>query len=110
MEVLNRLRRADWVWILAHAGLLLYAVLLIGGFAVQFGAHEYPCPLCMLERMAMVLSAMGAAWIIVRGRDGMSRVVDRMTGLGMVIVGSIAGLVVTTRHVLLHIEPGDVRS
>ncbi len=107
MEVLNRLRRADWVWILAHAGLLLYAVLLIGGFAVQFGAHEYPCPLCMLERMAMVLSAMGAAWIIVRGRDGMSRVVDRMTGLGMVIVGSIAGLVVTTRHVLLHIEPGD---
>lgn len=107
MRTLERLRRADWVWILAHAGVLLYTVLLIGGFAVQFGDHEYPCPLCMLERMAMILSALGAVWIIARGRDGTSKVVDRMTGLGMVILGSIVGLVITTRHVLLHIQPGD---
>lgn len=107
MDVLQRLRRADWVWVLAHAGVLLYAALLIGGFAVQFGNDEYPCPLCMLERMAMILSATGAVWIIVRGRQGTSLVVDRMTGLGMVILGSIVGLVITTRHVLLHIEPGD---
>ncbi|MBX9399538.1 disulfide bond formation protein B [Streptomyces sp. TRM72054] len=87
--------------------LLAYCGVLLGGFAVQFIAWEYPCPLCILQRMAMMLCAMGPAYVIVRSRSGEVTYSDVMTGLGMALVGAAAGSLMSARQVLLHIVPPD---
>ena len=92
------------VFVLAYCGTLL------GAFGVQFGQHEYPCPLCMLQRYAMILTSIPILWILadsLRGQLNRSRYVSC---LGMSIVAAIAGGVESTRQILLHIanssDPG----
>ncbi|WP_018352632.1 disulfide bond formation protein B [Longispora albida] len=90
-----------------HLFVLAYCGVLLGGFIVQFGGHEYPCPLCVLQRMAMILTALGPAYIIVRAKAGPVSLRDYTTGLGMAMAGALAGAAMSTRQVLLHIVPGD---
>ncbi|MET9324019.1 disulfide bond formation protein B [Streptomyces sp. NPDC003038] len=79
-----------------------------GGLFYQFGLWEYPCPLCIVQRMFMLLAAMGAAYIIrtaltygvVTGRD-------YMTGWGLSLVAVVAGSFASWRQTMLHILPGD---
>lgn len=90
-----------------HAVVLAYSLVLLGGFAVQFGLGEYPCPLCMLQRMAMILCAIGAATVIARARFGSVTAGDLARGLGMCVVAAVAGGTMSARQILLHIKPGD---
>ncbi|MFB7468024.1 disulfide bond formation protein B [Streptomyces sp. NPDC056224] len=79
-----------------------------GGLLYQFGLWEYPCPLCIVQRMFMLLAAMGAAYIVrtalaygaVTGRD-------YMTGWGLSLVAVIAGSFASWRQTVLHILPKD---
>ncbi|MFD9353287.1 disulfide bond formation protein B [Streptomyces sp. NPDC060031] len=79
-----------------------------GGLLYQFGLWEYPCPLCIVQRMCMLLAAMGAAHIIrtalthgsVPGRD-------YMMGWGLALVAVIAGSFASWRQTTLHVLPGD---
>ena len=97
-------RLAFWglnLWILAYTLVLGLALLL------QSAKGEPPCPLCMLQRYGMILSTLGALWIV---RDAQRRTLTPQTylqGLGLAALGAFVGAVFAARQVLLHILPGD---
>lgn len=98
-------RRAGFAF--NHVFLLGYCAVLLSGFVIHFTEWEHPCPLCVVQRMAMMLCAMGPAYVIARSRVGQVVRSDVMTGFGMALVGAVAGLVMSARQVLLHIMPPD---
>jgi hypothetical protein len=61
----------------------------------------------MLQRYGMILSTIGALWIIMQARRGELTPVRYAQGLGMGILGAAAGALVSVRQILLHIKPGD---
>jgi len=81
---------------------------LVGAFIVQFVGRELPCPLCLLQRMAMMLAAMGPLYLL--GRVYAGRSVEPTafaTAYGMSVIGAALGLLISSRQVLLHILPND---
>ena len=95
-------------FVLLHVWVLGVCVVVIGAFLVQFVGHELPCPLCILQRMAMLLAAMGPMLIIRRATiAGSDSTADFSTGFGMSILASVLGLAISGRQTLLHILPGD---
>ncbi|MBC03539.1 MAG: disulfide bond formation protein B [Phycisphaerae bacterium] len=95
-------------WYLLHIEVAGICGVLIGAFFVQFVEKELPCPLCMLQRMAMMLAAMGPFLLIGRIRSTGSVGVETMArAYGMSILAAVLGLVMSSRQVLLHILPGD---
>lgn len=93
-------------WLL-HGWVLAYCAVLLGAFTVQLVGGEFPCPLCMLQRYAMMLCTVGVLWILVQARRGELTAGRYAQGLGMGIIGAAAGSVVSVRQILLHILPGD---
>lgn len=93
-------------WI-AHFNILAICAVLIGAFVVQFGQGEFPCPLCILQRMAMILCALGPAYVIIKARDGEVKTSDFATGYGMSVVAAVGGASISIRQILLHIVPPD---
>lgn len=91
----------------AHLWVLGYCGVLAGAFTIQFAMGEFPCPLCMLQRYGMILSTLGALFIIMQARQGTLTPTRYMQGLGMGAIGALAGALVSTRQILLHIKPGD---
>ncbi len=89
------------VFILAYCGTLL------GAFAVQLLGGEFPCPLCMLQRYAMILATIPAMWIVLEALRGTLTRGRYVRSIGMSIVAACAGSVFATRQILLHILPGD---
>jgi disulfide bond formation protein DsbB len=81
--------------------LSLYAVALVlaAAFAAQLTLHELPCPLCLLQRILFATLAVGP---ILNIRFG-----PRPSHYAMSLLAAVAGGVVSTRQVLLHIMPGD---
>lgn len=96
--------------VLMHVQVLGIVGVLCGALFVQFAGGEYPCPLCLLQRMAMMLAAMGPMYVLVAresdGPHGSTRA-RFMRGYGMSIVAAVLGLAISSRQVLLHIMPGD---
>jgi disulfide bond formation protein DsbB len=91
----------------AHLWVLGYSGVLAGAFTIQLVMGEFPCPLCMLQRYGMILSTLGALFIIMQARRGTLTPTRYMQGLGMGAIGALAGALVSTRQILLHIKPGD---
>src|SRR5215211_4645979 len=81
--------------------LSLYAVALVlaAAYAAQFILQELPCPLCLLQRILFAVLAVGP---ILNIRFG-----PRPSHYAMSLLAAVAGAVVSTRQVLLHIMPGD---
>jgi len=79
----------------------LYAVAMV--LAVAFGAqlllHELPCPLCLLQRIQFTVLAIGPVMNIRWG--------PRPSHYALSLLAAVAGAVVSSRQVLLHIMPGD---
>jgi disulfide bond formation protein DsbB len=97
-----------FLYFIAHFEILAVSAVLLGGFWMQFVDWEFPCPVCVIQRMAMMLCLMGPAMIIMDGlkqRDVSAGAV--MAGYGMSILGAIVGLAASGRQILLHILPGD---
>lgn len=90
-----------------HAWILGYSVVLLSAFYIQFGMGEFPCPLCMLQRYGMFLCSLGAFFVITQARRGTLTASRYAQGLGMGIVGALAGASVSVRQIELHINPGD---
>ncbi|MBK9434982.1 MAG: disulfide bond formation protein B [Micrococcales bacterium] len=90
-----------------HLWVLAYSAVMLGAFTIQFVGGEFPCPLCMLQRYGMILSTIGALWIIMQARRGELTAVRYAQGLGMGVLGAAAGALVSVRQILLHIKPGD---
>ncbi|MDG1957846.1 MAG: disulfide bond formation protein B [Candidatus Binatia bacterium] len=82
----------------AIAAILLCGVL-GGAFAAQFIGQEMPCPLCLLQRIAMLGVATGA---LINVRFGPST-----GGYGVSLLSALFGACVSARQILLHILPGD---
>ncbi|GAA1694113.1 disulfide bond formation protein B [Microbacterium sediminicola] len=89
-------------FLVAYVGILSMAM-----FVFQFGFDELPCPLCILQRMGMMLASMGALYVVVRALRGDLALRDLAMGLGLAILGAVAGAAMSIRQILLHIEPGD---
>lgn len=93
---------AQVAFLLAYIGVLSGAM-----FYFQFGLAELPCPLCILQRMGMMLSSLGALYIVVQAMRGTLTASGYMTGLGLAILGALLGASISTRQILLHINPTD---
>ncbi len=72
---------------------------LLGAFGIQLFGHELPCPLCLLQRMAMLGVVSGA---LLNVRFG-----PHPAYYGISLLSAVLGLLVSGRQVLLHIVPPD---
>lgn len=104
---MQRLRHVLGFWayvgfILAYVGILSAAM-----FVYQFAGAELPCPLCILQRMGMMLSALGATYIVVRSLRGQLSHTQFSTGIGLSILGAVLGAAISARQIMLHLAPGD---
>ncbi|MGW7416965.1 disulfide bond formation protein B [Streptomyces sp. NPDC054863] len=77
------------------------------GLGVQFIGWDHPCPLCMVQRMFMLLAALGAGAIVRKGMTGGITGRDYMMGWGLALVACIGGGFTAWRQTMLHILPGD---
>lgn len=64
---------------------------LCAGLYLQFVDGEAPCPLCVVQRMFMVLALLGAAHIVREGLRGAVPRRDYLMGWGLALVGCTAG-------------------
>ncbi|UUU38598.1 disulfide bond formation protein B [Streptomyces sp. NBC_00162] len=91
----------------AHAYVLGMCATIGGAYVFQFGLWEYPCPMCLLQRMFMLLSAIGPAMIIARSRKGAVTTGEFASGWGVALVSALIGGTVSGAQVLMHIVPPD---
>jgi disulfide bond formation protein DsbB len=79
------------------ACILVICGILGGAFYFQFGLHEQPCPLCLLQRMAMLGLISALVFNMYFG--------IRNEHIALVIVSAMVGVTFSIRQVLLHICP-----
>ncbi len=79
---------------------------LCGGLYLQFFRGEQPCPLCVVQRLFMVLALLGAAHIVRQGLRGAVPRRDYLMGWGLALVGCTAGSLAAGRQALLYLLPG----
>ncbi|MDI9402881.1 MAG: disulfide bond formation protein B [Limnohabitans sp.] len=87
--------------------ILATCAVLLGALWAQFGQGEFPCPLCIIQRMAMMLAALGPAWLLCRAARGPVDAHDFAQCYACSILAALVGGTVSARQVLLHIAPGD---
>jgi disulfide bond formation protein DsbB len=94
---------------LLAAALNVWVLILIlaAALAVQLVAGEPPCPLCVVQRVALMLCALGPLYTLLQARRSVLTCRDIAIGNGIAIVSALLGALVSTRQVLLHILPGD---
>ncbi|GGR97250.1 disulfide bond formation protein B [Streptomyces nojiriensis] len=85
-----------------------WSAVVCAGLYHQFGRGEIPCPLCVVQRMFMLLAALGAAYII-RAALISGTVPARvyMTGWGLSLVAAIGGSFTSWRQTMLYVLPGN---
>jgi disulfide bond formation protein DsbB len=79
-------------------GLLAVSAVLIFAFADQLLLNDLPCPLCILQRAAFVVAGFGLALNLRFG--------PRASHYALVLIGALAGAVIASRQILIHIVPG----
>ena len=77
----------------------LISLALVAAFADQLLLGELPCPLCLLQRAALIAAGLG---FLLNLRFGI-----RPLHYGLAILAALTGAAVAMRQVLLHIAPGD---
>ncbi|CDF79958.1 disulphide bond formation protein DsbB/BdbC [Formosa agariphila KMM 3901] len=83
--------------IINSSAILIICSILIGAFYFQFGLHEDPCPLCLLQRIAMIAVIFGLCLNTYFG--------FKAEHFGIIIISALIGITISTRQVLLHICP-----
>jgi disulfide bond formation protein DsbB len=91
------------------ASLNVWVILLI--FVVAFGMQlmfgEPPCPLCVIQRIALMMCALGPLHLLLQARHGVVSFRAIAIGSGISIISALIGAAASARQVLLHILPGD---
>lgn len=91
-----------------HANIAVLCGVLLGSLYIQVVLGEFPCPLCMVQRISMMLCALGQAYILSRvSADGRLEWRDFMRGHGMTLFAALGGAAMSIRQILLHIVPPD---
>jgi disulfide bond formation protein DsbB len=81
--------------------------ILAAAFAAQLWSGEPPCPLCVTQRIALMLIALGPLHILLRAySEGLTSRAAAL-GQGMAIIAAALGALAAGRQILLHILPGD---
>ncbi|CAI2011209.1 MULTISPECIES: disulfide bond formation protein B [Yersiniaceae] len=88
---------SQWLNIL---GLLCISAVLIVAFYYQFALFELPCPLCLLQRVGIVMIGMGFLFNVSFGVRG--------AHYGIALIGCVITGVIAARQMFLHIMPGDL--
>ena len=78
-------------------GMLGIIGVILGSYVYQFSYRELPCTLCLLQRVAMIGVAVGAAMNLVIGPDARHYAVC--------LLSAVFGIAVAIRQSLLHINP-----
>ncbi len=79
-------------------GLLVICGILMAAYAYQFTLDELPCPLCLLQRVALVMVAFGLCLNLIYGA--------KPHHYGIMLISAVYGASVSARQILLHIVPG----
>jgi disulfide bond formation protein DsbB len=96
------------LWLGFHANIIVICGIITGSLFIQFGLGEFPCPLCMTQRISMMLCAVAQAYILCRIQiDGRLHWRDFVMGKGATLFAALAGASMSIRHILLHIVPPD---
>lgn len=77
---------------------VILASVLLGAFGVQIFKNEEPCPLCLLQRLAMIGVATG---LLMNIKFGVQK-----RHYGLCLLSSLTGGFVAARQWFLHICPG----
>jgi disulfide bond formation protein DsbB len=91
-------QRFDIAELLNAAGLAGLVAVLLVAYTDQFAGHDLPCPLCLLQRVAIVGVAFG---LLLNLRYG-----PQPSNYGMMLLAALFGMAVAGRQVLLHVVPG----
>ncbi|WP_074381591.1 disulfide bond formation protein B [Bartonella doshiae] len=83
-----------------NLGLIGLSVVLLVAFYYQLVKFELPCPLCLLQRVGLMLAGCGFLLNVHHK--------IKSTHYGMVILGCVVTSVVAARQVFLHITPDDL--
>ena len=105
MNALITRRLGFWAmlaFVFAYLGVLSGAM-----FYFQFAMGELPCPLCITQRMGMILSSLGAIYVLVHALRDTVTPKHFTTGLGLAVLGALLGASMSSRQILLHIVPPD---
>ena len=89
MATLQRFLNRLWIFVLCGV--------LTGGYMYQLFEHEQPCPLCMLQRLAMIGIA---ASILLNLRFGFKE-----EHYGLALLSAIFGISISLRQIALHVCP-----
>jgi disulfide bond formation protein DsbB len=92
-------RKVDIAECLNAAGLAGLIAVLVVAYADQFVAHDLPCPLCLLQRVALAGVAYG---MLLNLRYG-----PQPSGYAIMLLAALFGMAAAGRQVLLHIAPGS---
>jgi disulfide bond formation protein DsbB len=88
------------------AGFLWCAALMAYALYVQYGLHEEPCPLCVLQRVAVITIGVLflLAWAVNPPKPGGRRLLA-----GLLALAALAGIAVAARHLyILNAPVGSV--
>jgi disulfide bond formation protein DsbB len=89
----------------AQAWVLILVLAL--AFAMQLALGEPPCPLCEIQRIALMMCALGPVYLLIAQRGGEITPRDAAVGGGIGILAGLFGAAASVRQVLLHILPND---
>ncbi len=78
-------------------GMLGIVGVVLGSIVYQFSYRELPCTLCLLQRVALLGIAVGAAMNVMLGPD--------TRHYGVCLVSAVFGIAVSIRQSLLHMNP-----
>lgn len=88
------------------AGFLWCALLMAYALYVQYGLHEEPCPLCVLQRMAVI--GVGAVFLLAAAVNPAGRGLRRLFG-SLILLAALVGIGVAARHIyILNAPAGSV--
>jgi protein dithiol:quinone oxidoreductase len=88
------------------AGFLWCAALMAYALYVQYGLHEEPCPLCVLQRVAVIATGVIflLAWLHNPARVAMRRLYGTL-----ILLTALAGIGIAARHIfVINAPPGAV--
>ncbi|HEY7245286.1 MAG TPA: disulfide bond formation protein B [Xanthobacteraceae bacterium] len=93
--------------IAASLNVWVLVAILAGAFGAQLILGEPPCPLCVVQRIALMMCALGPLYMLLEARSGALSFRGIAIGSGISIIAALIGAAAATRQVLLHILPGD---
>lgn len=91
------MKNTIWQYRLNALFIIVIGCVLLGAFAYQAIKHEDPCPLCLLQRLAMLGITLGCALNLKFGIN--------VSNYGLMIISAVFGGAVSLRQIGLHVCP-----